>query len=155
MALVLQSRVSSCPGDPLTLLHPRLLPSPKEAAHTTADRAVDTAGVQVRLRDSELFRSRLSLSYARAVMLWQMEVTISVWCSVTIVTIRHMSGRARQGEAPTTMPDVLNCVTRIHMVGVLGPLTTDRPLWHEHPPPTHTPKHLKIFLNKCILISNE
>lgn len=46
MALVLQSRVSSCPGNPLTLLRARLLPGPKEAAHTTADRAVDTAGVQ-------------------------------------------------------------------------------------------------------------
>lgn len=97
MALVLQSRVSSCPGDPLTLLHPRLLPSPKEAAHTTADRAVDTAGVQVRLRDSELFRSRLSLSYARAVMLWQMEVTISVWCSDS--DNRHYQTYVGEGSA--------------------------------------------------------
>ena len=49
MALVPQSRVPSCPGDPLTFLHSRLLPSPKEAPHTAADRAVDTAGIQVRL----------------------------------------------------------------------------------------------------------
>lgn len=46
MALVPQSRVPSCPGDPLTFLHSRLLPSPKEAPHTAADRAVDTAGIQ-------------------------------------------------------------------------------------------------------------
>lgn len=49
MALVLQSGVSSYPGDPLTLLHSWLLPGPKEAPYTTADCAVDTAGVQVRL----------------------------------------------------------------------------------------------------------
>lgn len=73
MALVLQSRVSSCPGNPLALLHSRLLSGPKEAAHTTADRAVDIAGVQVRLlvqvgecfnvpKIMKLFRSRFLLS---------------------------------------------------------------------------------------------